>query len=133
MMSDLDEEIYDENKTQELKLNCPWTISVPSGASHEFKITNFRWSFQRLFWLTANVYAIDKPAHPFIHDIKRETLAFATLFITLTIYESYPEPHLTQHDIHIQRELMDTTEFHMGTHTGFFVQEIKKIVHRQPN
>ena len=33
MMIDLDNYIYDENKIEELKLNCTWT--VPSGASHD--------------------------------------------------------------------------------------------------
>ena len=35
-MFDLDEDIYDENKIEEIELNCPWTITVPSGASHYF-------------------------------------------------------------------------------------------------
>ena len=51
----------------------------------------------------------------------------------MTIYKKPPEPHLTQHEIHIQQELMDTAEFHVGTHTGFYVQEIKKKVHNQSN
>ena len=86
MMFEIDEDIYDQNKIEEIKLNCPWTITVPSGASHDFMITKLRWSFQYPFWLTNNIYSIDKPAHPIILDVKRETLAFAKLFITLTIY-----------------------------------------------
>ena len=120
MVFDLDEDIYDDTKIEETEVNCPWTISVPSGASHDFMITKLRWSFQHPFWLTANIYLIDKPSHPIILDIKRETLAFAKLFITLTVYKKYTEPHLTQHDLHILRELLDTAEFHMGTHTGYY-------------
>ena len=82
-------------------------------------ITKVRWSFQHPFWLTANIYPIDNPAKPIIFDIKREKLAFAKLRITLTVYKKNLEPHLTQHDIHTVRELMDTAEFHMGTHTGY--------------
>ena len=81
-------------------------------------ITNFRWSCQHPIWLTANIYVFDKTAHPFNLGIERDTLAFAKRFITLTVYKNYPEPHLTQYDIHLLRELMDTTAFHKGTHTG---------------
>ena len=129
-MFDLDEDIYDENKFEEIELNCPWTITVPSGTS-DFMITKLRWSFEHPFWLTASIYPIDNPAKPIILDIKRETLAFAKLFITLTLYKRYPEPHLTQHDIHTLRELTDTAEFHMGPHTSYYIQEIKKILQNQ--
>ena len=75
MMFDLDEDIYDENKIEEIELNCPWTITVPSGASHDFMITKLRWSIQHPFWLTATTYLIDKPAHPIILDVESDTLA----------------------------------------------------------
>ena len=133
MMFDLDEDIYDENKIEEVELNCQWTITVPSGASHDFMITKLRWS-EHPYWLTASIYPIDSPAKPIILCIKRETLAFAKLFVTLTPYKRYhPEPHLTQHDIHTLRELMDSAEFHMETHTGYYIQEIKKIIKNQSN
>ena len=132
-MFELEEDIYDENKIEEIELNCPWTITVPSGASHDFMITKLRWSFEDPFWLTASIYPIDNPAKPIILDIKRETLAFAKLFITLTLYRRYLEPRLTQHDIHTLRELMDTAEFHMGTHTSYYKQEIKKTIQNQSN
>ena len=133
MMFDLDEDIYGENKTEEIELNCPWTITVPSRASHDFIITKLRWSFEHPFWLTASIYPIENPAKPIILDIKRETLAFAKLFITLTLYKKYLEPHLSQNDIHTLRELMDTAEFHMGTHTSYYIQEKKKIIQNQSN
>ena len=132
-MFDLDEDIYDENKIEEIELNCPWTITVPSGASHDFLITKLRWSFEHPFWLTASIYPIDYPAKPIILDIKRETLAFAKHSFNLTLYKTYPEPHLTQHDIHTLRELMDSAEFHMGTYTSYYIQEIKKIIQSQSN
>ena len=131
LMFDQGEEIYDEIKTEGIELNCSWTITVPSGASHDSTITKLRWSFQHPFWLKPNIYPIGKPAHPIILDIKRETLAFAKLFITLTVYKIYPEPNLCQHDIHVLRELMDTAELHMGTHTGYYEHEIEKIVPNQ--
>ena len=132
-MFDFDEDIYDENKIEEIELNCPWTITVPSGASHDFVITKLRWSFEHPFWLTASICPIENPAKPIILDVKRETLAFAKLFITLTLYKQYPEPHLTQHDIHTLRELMDTAEFHMRSHTYYYNEEIKKIIQNQSN
>ena len=61
MMFDLDEDIYDENKIEKIELNCPWTITVPSGASHDFMITKLRWSFENPFWLTASIYPIKNP------------------------------------------------------------------------
>ena len=131
MMFDLDEDSFDESKIEEIELNCPWTITVPSGASLDFMITKLRRSFQHPLWLTVNIYSIGSSAHPIILDIKRETFSFAKLFITLTIYKKYPEPHLTKHDIHTLRELMDNAEFHMGTHTGYYIQEIKKTVQNQ--
>ena len=96
-----------------------------------FMITKLRWSFQHPFWLKPNIYPIDKPAHPTILDIKKETLAFAKPFITLTVCKEDPEPLLTQQDIHILREITDTAEFQMETHTGYYLPEIKKIVHKQ--
>ena len=132
-MFDLDEDFYDENKNEEIELNCPWTITVPSGASQDFMITKLRWSFEHAFWLKASIYPIDNPAKPITLDNKRGTLAFVKLFINLTVYKKYPETHLTQHDIHTLRELMDTPEFHMGTHTGYYIQEIKKIIQNQSN
>ena len=133
MTFDLDENIYDEKKIGEIELNCPWTITVPSGASHDFVTTKLRWSFEYPYWLTANIYPIENPAKPIIFDIKRETIAFAKLFITVTLYEKYPEPHLTQQDIHTLLELMDTAEFHMGTYTSYYIEEIKKIIQNQSN
>ena len=130
-MFNLDEDICGENKIEKIELNCPWTITVPLEASQDFMITKLEWSFQHPVWLTTNIYPIEKPAHPIILDIKRETFAFAKLFITLTLYKKYPEPHLTRHDIHILRELMDFARFHMGNHTGYYIQEIKKIVESQ--
>ena len=131
MMCDLHEDFYDGDKNDEREVNCPCTITVPSGASHDFVITKLRWSFKRSFWLTANLYLIDKPAHPIIPDIKRETLALVKLFLTLTVYKMYPEQHLPQHDLYILRELMDIAEFQMGAHTGYYIQDKKKIVHNQ--
>ena len=96
-------------------------------------ITKLRWSFQYPFWLTASIYPIDNPANPFIPDIKRETLAFAKLFITLALYKKYTETHLIQHDIHTLRELMDTAEFHMGPRASYYLQEIKKIINNLTN
>ena len=119
MMFDLDEDIYNKNKIDGMEFNCPWTITVPSGASNNFMITKFRWSFRHPFCLPSNIHPVDKPAHPIILDIKRETLALAKLFITLTIYKKHPEPHSTQHDINVLRELMDA-DFYMGTHTGYY-------------
>ena len=133
MMFDLDEDVYDKNKIEEIELNCPWTITVPSGARHNFMITKLRWSFEHLFWLTASIYSIDNPAKPLILDIKRECLAFVNFFIILTLYKKYLEPHLTQHQMHTLRELMDTAEFHMGSHTSYYIQEIKKIIQNQSN
>ena len=133
MIIDLDEDINDEKKIEEIELNCPWTITVPSGASHDFMITKLRWSFEHPFWPTASIYPIENPAKPIILDIKRETLAFTKLFITVTLYKRYPEPHLTQHDIHTLRELMDTAEFHMGSLTYYYIGEIKKIIQNQSN
>ena len=132
-MFDLDEDINDENKIEEIELNCPWTITVSSGASHDFMITKLSWSFEHPFWLTASIYPTDNPAKPIILDMKRETLAFANLFITLTLDKRYLEPHLTQDDIHTLRELMDTAEFHMGSHTSYYIQEIKRIIQNQSN
>ena len=70
MTFDLDEDKYDENKIEEIELNCPWTITVPSGASHDFMITKLRWSFEHTIWLTASIYLIDNPAKPIILGIK---------------------------------------------------------------
>ena len=133
MTFDLDEDFYDENKIEEFELNCPWTITVHSGASHYFRITKLRWPFDYPFWLTASIYPIENPAKPIILDIKRKSLASAKLFITLTVFKKYSEPHLTQHDIHTLRELMDSAEIPMGTHTSYYIQEIKKIIPNQSN
>ena len=133
MMFDLDEDIYNENKIEEIELKGPWTITIPSTASDDFMITKFRWSFENPFWLTASIYPIDNPAKPIIPDIKRKTLAFAKRSITLTLYKKYHEPQLTQHDINTLRELMDSAEFHMGPHASYYIQEIKKIIQNQSN
>ena len=98
MMFDLNEDIYHESKIEEIELNCPWTISVPSRACHDFLITKNEWSFQHTFRLTASIYPFDSPAHPIILPIKRKTLAFAKLCITWTVYKTFSEPHLAQHD-----------------------------------
>ena len=132
-MFDLEQDIYDETKNEEIELNYPWIITVPSGANQNFMITKLRWSSEYSFWLTPSIYPIENPAKPIILDNKRETLAFANLFITLTLYKRYPEPHLTQHDIHTLRELMDTAEFHMGLYTSYYIEEIKKIIQNQSN
>ena len=133
MIFDLNEKNYDENKIEVIELNCPWTIAVPSGASHDFMITKLRWSFEHPFWLTASIYPIDNHTKPITLDNKRETLAFAKLFITLTLYKEHLELHFTQHEIHTLRELMDTAEFHMGYQTSYYLQEIKKIIQNQSN
>ena len=92
-------------------------ITVPTRASHDFMMTKIGWSSQHPFRLTASVYPIDNPAHPIILDIKREMLDFSQLFVTLVVYEKYPEPHLTHKDINVLRESIEAAEFQMGTHT----------------
>ena len=61
MMLKLDEELYDENKIEAIEFNCPWTITVPSGASHDFMTTKLKWSFEQPFWFTANINPTDNP------------------------------------------------------------------------
>ena len=90
MIIDLDENIYEEYKIEQTELNCPLTLTVPSGASLDLMMTQNRRSFQHQFRLTANIYPIDYPAHPIILNIKKETLAFAKFFITLTFYKKDP-------------------------------------------
>ena len=133
MVFGLDEDVHDGNEIEKIEINCPWTIYEPSGTSHDFMVTNFRWSLPHSFWLTASIYPVYKPAHPTVLNIKRETLAFAKLFIILTVCKKYLEPHLTQYDVHVLRERMDTAEYHMGTHTSYYIQEKKKIVQNQSN
>ena len=133
MMFTPDDSIYDENKIEEIELNCPYIITVPSGASQDFMITKLKLSFEHPFWLTASLYPIDNPAKPITFDIQKETFVFAKLFITLTVYKKYPEPHLSQHDIRTIRELVDTAEFHMGTHSSYYIQEVKRIMQNQSN
>ena len=53
--------------------------------------------------------------------------------MTFTAYKKYPEPLLTHNDNHVLRELMDIGENHMGSHTSFYIEEIKKIVQKQSN
>ena len=89
MIIDLDEDIYDGNKIEEIELNCLWAITVHSAANHDFMLTKLRLSFQHPLWLTANIYPIDKPAHAIKFDIEWETFAFAKLFITLAVYKKY--------------------------------------------
>ena len=132
-MFDRDQDICDENKFEERELNCARTITVSSGASYDFMITKNRWWFQDAFWLTASIYPIDDSAHAIILDIKKQTLAFAKLFITLTVYKKYPEVHLTQQDFQVLWQLVDAAEFYMGTHTGYYIQEIKTITQNQSN
>ena len=100
-MFDLDEDIYNENKIEEIEPNCPGTITVPSKASHDFRTTKLKWSIQHPFRPTTNINPIDKPAHPIVLEIKKGKLALAKLFITLAVCRKSPEPHLTQHDYHI--------------------------------
>ena len=127
MVFELDEDVYDGGKSEEIELNCPWTITVPSGASHDFMITKLRWSFEHSFWLTAKIYPFDNSAQSITLDIKREKPAFAKLFITLSIYKKYPEPHLTQHDIQVPRELMALQTFKWESIQAF-INKKKKIV-----
>ena len=39
MMFDLDEDIYDENKNEEIEHKCPWTITVPLSLLRKFQST----------------------------------------------------------------------------------------------
>ena len=94
-------------------------------------ITKIKCAFHQPFWLTTSIYPIYNPAHPNILDTKKETITFAQFFITLTVYENYPEPHLTQYNINILGELMDTAEIHICTHTCYYIKEIKKVVKNQ--
>ena len=96
-MFDLDEDIYDQNKMEEKKLNCPRTKNTPPGASRDHKITKSRWSFQHPLSLTASIYPIDNPVYLITLSSRRETLAFAQPSITLNIYKKYPEPLHSQH------------------------------------
>ena len=86
-MLNLFEDFYDEKKIEEIELNCPWTITVPSGASHYFMITKLRWSFEHPFWLTASIYPFDNPAKPIILDIKRDSCLRETFHHTDPLQE----------------------------------------------
>ena len=94
---------------EEVNFNCPIKITTPSGITENFNIIRLKWSFTKPSFILITI-------HPVNSKSKVSTLVFASnkflreqLSEALDNYAEEPESHITQFQLHILGELVDTT------------------------
>ena len=86
--------------------NCPWTITT-SNESLTVNITYLRWTFNYDFWIRVEIQpqGISKASQ--LLDIDELHPLFKSLGTALLNYYEFPEPHLTEFQLHVYGDIMD--------------------------
>ena len=86
--------------------NCPWTITT----NYESVTVNniyLKWTFNYDFWIRVEIHPQGNPKAFQLLDIDELQPLFKSLATALLNYYEFPEPHLTELQLHVYGELMD--------------------------
>ena len=86
--------------------NCPWTITT-SNESITVNIIYLKWTFNYDFWIRVEIHPRGIPTAFQLLDIDELHPLFKSLAMALLNYYEFPEPHLTDFQLHVYGELMD--------------------------
>ena len=86
--------------------NCPWTITT-NQESITVNIIYLKWTFNYDFWIRVEIHPQGNPTAFRLLDIDELHPIFKSLATTLLNYYEFPEPHLTDFQLHVYGELMD--------------------------
>ena len=86
--------------------NCPWTITT-SNESTTVYIIYLKWTFIYDFWIRVEIHPQRNPkASQLLHIDELHPLSKSLATALLKYYE-FPEPHLTESQLHVHGELMN--------------------------
>ena len=86
--------------------NCPWTITS-NQESITVNITYLKWTFNYDFWIRVEIHPQGNSKALQLLDIDELHPLFKSLATALLNYYEFPEPHLTEFQLHVYGELMD--------------------------
>ena len=92
--------------------NCPWTITTPN-ESFTVNIIYLKWTFNYDFWIRAEIYSQGNPKASQLLDIGDLHPLFKFLATALLKYYEFPEPNLTDFQLHVYGELMDHLSYNV--------------------
>ena len=87
-------------------LNCGWTITTHN-RSFTVNIINVKWTFNYDFWSRVEIHPQGNPKSSQLLDIDELHPLSKSLATALLNYHEFPEPHLTEFQLHVYGELMD--------------------------
>ena len=80
--------------------NCPWTITT-SNEIIAVNITYLKWTFTYDFWIRVEIHPQGNPKAFQLLDIDELHPLFKSLATALLNYYEFPEPHLTDFQLHV--------------------------------
>ena len=86
--------------------NCPWTITS-NQESITVNITLLKVDLHYDFWIRVEIHPQGNPKAFQLLDIDELHPLFKSLATALLNYYEFPEPHLTEFQLHVYGELMD--------------------------
>ena len=86
--------------------NCPWTITTHN-ESITVNIIYLKWTFNSDFWIRVEIHPQGNPKDSQLLDIDELHPLFKSLATALLNFYEFPEPHLTELQLHVYSELMD--------------------------
>ena len=93
--------------------NGPWTITT-SNDSITVNIIYLKWTFNYDFWIRMEIHPQGNPTTFHLLDIDELHPLFKSLATALLNYYEFPEPHLTDLQLHVYGELMDHLSCKVG-------------------
>ena len=86
--------------------NCPWTITT-SNEGITVNIINLKWTFNYDFCIRVEIHTQGHPKAFQLLDIDELHPLFKSLATALLNNYEFPEPHLTDFQLHVYDELLD--------------------------
>ena len=93
--------------------NCPWTITT-NNESITLNITYRKWTFNYDFWIREEIHPQGNLKAFQLLDIDEIHPLFKSLATALLNYYEFPEPQLTEFQLHVYGELVDHLPYKVG-------------------
>ena len=90
--------------------NCPWTITT-NNESITVNIIDLKWTFNYDFWIRVEIQPQGNAKASHLLDVDELHPLFKSLATALLNYYEFPEPQLTEFQLHVYGELMDRLSY----------------------
>ena len=99
-----------EDECKHIQLNCFWPITSQD-ANLTVIITCLKWTFNFEFRVRVTAYQLGAPNISKQIDLDDHHPLLRSLTDALHLYEAFPEPHVTSHQLESLEELMEYLHF----------------------